>query len=234
VVRTLFIEHDHVSPPGAIGEAFERRGYDVEEFLVVPADRYTSPAVEVAFPAVGDYDAVVTMGAPWSTYDHDAVGSWVGREVELLRAAHQLDIPVLGICFGGQLLATAHGGSVARSPAPEFGWHVILSNQPAIVSSGPWFQWHYDRWTLPPGATEVARNAAASQAFLLGRSLAVQFHPELDVPMLNGWLDSGGRAPLEAAGLDIDTLVAHTRAEEPGSRKRAYQLVSALLDRHDA
>jgi GMP synthase-like glutamine amidotransferase len=86
--------------------------------------------------------------------------------------------PVLGICFGGQLIARALGGSVTRSPKAEIGWTYIWSEEPDLVSNGPWFQFHYDRWTVPATALEVARNSAASQAFTHARNLGVQFHPE--------------------------------------------------------
>jgi GMP synthase-like glutamine amidotransferase len=229
-MRVLFIEHDHVSPPGPVGEAFQRRGYDVDEVVVVPAERFTSPAVEFVFPEPTHYDAIVPMGAAWSTYDTANVGTWVTPELELLRAAYQANLPVLGICFGGQLLATAHGGSVGASPAPELGWHVVHSDRPEVLSGGPWFQWHSDRWTVPPGAVEIARNAAASQAFVHGSSLAVQFHPELDTTVLEGWLANGGASVVEAAGLDVGVLRAHTRAEEAAAAMRTRELVDALLD----
>jgi GMP synthase-like glutamine amidotransferase len=229
-VRVLFIEHDHVSPPGPVGEAFRRRGYDVEELVVVPEERFTSPTLDFVFPEPTDYDAIVPLGARWSTYDLATVGTWVVPELELLRAAYAADLPVLGICFGGQLLATAHGGSVEPSPAPELGWHVVHSDRPDVISSGPWFQWHSDRWSLPPGAVELARNAAASQAFVVGRSLAVQFHPELDITELEGWLDNGGVPVVEAAGLDVEALRTHTRAEEAAAAHRAQAMVDALLD----
>ena len=61
-----------------------------------------------------------------------------------------------------------------------------------LVPGGRWFQWHYDRWELPGGASEIACNPRASQAFVLDRNLAVQFHPETDEPILCGWLDNGG------------------------------------------
>jgi GMP synthase-like glutamine amidotransferase len=176
-MRVLFIEHDHVSPAGSVGAAFQRRGYDIEELVVVPAERFSSPAVEFVFPEATHYDAIVPMGAAWSTYDTATVGTWVIPELELLRAAEAAGVPVLGICFGGQLLATAHGGSVKRSPAPELGWHVVHSDRPDVLGTGPWFQWHFDRWIVPPGAVEIARNAAASQAFVYVRRFACRSVP---------------------------------------------------------
>ncbi|WP_412457973.1 type 1 glutamine amidotransferase [Mycolicibacterium mucogenicum] len=97
-----------------------------------------------------------------------------------LRQADEEGVPVLGVCFGGQLLAYTHGGEVVPSQAPEIGWYGLTSDRPDLVPEGPWYQWHFDRWTMPPTAVGIARNANASQAFQLRRNLAVQFHPELD------------------------------------------------------
>jgi GMP synthase-like glutamine amidotransferase len=100
-----------------------------------------------------------------------------------------------------------------------------------VVPEGPWFQWHLDRWTLPPAARELARNSAASQAFVVRRNLAVQFHPELTASMLAGWLGNGGDASARAMGADVDALVAETAAREEDARRRSYRLVDGFLDR---
>lgn len=230
-MRVLFIEHDHISPPGPVGERFADHGYEVEELLVVPGERFHDPNVGMEFPSPTDYDAIVPMGAPWSAYAHEHIGAWVKPELDLLRAAHAAAVPVLGICFGGQLLAAAHGGEVAPSPHPELGWSVVHSDDEELVPSGIWFQWHSDRWTVPPQGTEIARNAAASQAFVLGRNLALQFHPELTVDMLVGWFAEGGRAQVTSRGLDADVMLAHTAALEPQARQRAHALVDSFLAR---
>ncbi|MGF1661436.1 MAG: type 1 glutamine amidotransferase [Kineosporiaceae bacterium] len=230
--RVLFVQHDHVSPPGPIGERFADRGHDVEEFLVVDeAAFHGDPNVTVDLPDFRDWDVVVIMGAVWGVYAEDVVGNWLVPEKRRLREALDAGVPVLGLCFGGQLLAEVLGGSVARSPAPELGWHLVHSDDPALVPGGAWFQYHYDRWTLPEGVTDVARNAAASQAFVAGRALGVQFHPELTAAMLEGWLANGGTADLRRAGLDPDVLLGHTREFEADARCRAHDLVDAFLDR---
>ena len=193
----LFVQHDHVSPPSLLGAAFEQRGFDVEMFQVVPAERSHHPGVEVVFPDPAQYDVIVPMGARWSSYDLPLIGSWVEPETAMLLAADRAGVPVLGVCFGGQLLAQAHGGTVAASDRPELGWRSVESDED-FLAAGPWFQWHYDRWSLPAGAREIARNPAASQAFVIRRSLALQFHPELTTDMLQGWLANGGDHQLQA------------------------------------
>ena len=230
-MRVLFIQHDHTSPPGLVGERFSDLGFDVVEFLVVPVERFLHPGVVVDFPEPTLFDAIVPMGAPWSVSDTTLIGSWVTPELDLLRRADTEGVPVLGLCFGGQLLAAAHGGEVVRSTVPEVGWHVVHSDDPEFLPAGPWFQWHFDRWSMPAAAREIARNGAASQAFVLGRNLALQFHPELDPAMLAGWLDNGGASGLADLGYDVAALVKHTRAESADARWRAHRLVDAFLDR---
>ena len=78
-MRVLVVQQDHVSPPGPVGEAFAARGYDVEEFLVVPAERFGEPGVDVVFPDPSRYDAVVPMGAPWSVTSQHISALGLGR-----------------------------------------------------------------------------------------------------------------------------------------------------------
>jgi GMP synthase-like glutamine amidotransferase len=159
------------------------------------------------------------------------IAGWVAAELTLLRTAHAAGVPVLGICFGGQALAAALGGSVRRAAQAEIGWTTVSTSEPALVPPGPWFSWHEDRWTAPSRAVEIARTPVSPQAFVLGRSLAVQFHPELTASQLEGWLDNGGTAYLRAHGLDAARLLARTRREERASAARAHALVGAFLDR---
>jgi len=232
-VRVLFMRHDHVSPHGFVGDAFADHGFDVEDALVVPEEHYSTPNVHATFPDPTQYDALVPMGAPWGAWDDDRIGNWLLPELQWLRDADDAGVPVLGLCFGGQLLARAHGGSVATAPDHEIGWTSIWTEDPDLVGEGPWFEFHYDRWTLPAGATEIARTARASQAFTLRRNLGVQFHPELSADMLMGWYNSPGDARSLVAhdGQDPDILLAHTRAMEPAARSRARGLVDSFLTR---
>ena len=209
-MKALFIEHDHTSPPGPIGDAFAARGYDIDERIVVQGENYYSPNVEFDFPDVGDYDVIVPMGSPWGAWDDATIGTWLIPELEMLREADQL-------------LARAHGGTVARAPDCEIGWSTLFTDDPDLVDAGPWFQFHYDRWTLPPGAIEIARTSRASQAFTLRRNLALQFHPELTAHELELWL--------ECDGYDPTVLMAHTRAIEAEAAERADALVAAFLEK---
>ena len=230
-MRALFVQHDHVSPTGPLSERLRHHGFAVDEITVVSREDFASPNVAFDFPDASDYDLIVPMGSPWGAWDDACIGAWLVPEVAWVREAMERDIPVLGVCFGGQLMARALGGTVAPGPRAEIGWTAIHSDLPDLVAPGPWFQFHYDRWSVPDGATEVARNALASQAFVAGRSLAVQFHPELTAATLEGWLSEGGEEQVRRDGQDPAALMAHTRAEEPSAVARTNALVDAFLGR---
>jgi GMP synthase-like glutamine amidotransferase len=230
-MRALLIQHDHICTPGFVGERLIDRGLDLVLHQVVTEDHFLSPNVEAEFPDPTEFDLIIPMGAPWSVYDRAAIGSWVPAELEMLNDAHDHQVPVLGICFGGQMLAAAHGGSVRRSRAPEIGWSKIASDDESLVPSGTWFQWHYDQWQLPEDAQEVARNDSSSQAFLLGRNLAVQFHPEMTSEILASWLATGGTDEVDQLGIDLEELVRETAKRDATNRGRAHRLVDQVLDR---
>ena len=234
-MRALFIMHDHYSPSGLVGDAFAGLGYDIAEFNVVPRERHHSPDVTVMFPDPAAYDAVVAFGAIWSVYDDAAIGTWIGDEIKLTRTAMAAGVPVLGICFGGQMLATAVGGRVERAPSPEIGWTPISRTSPSpLLPPGPWFEWHYDRFLLPPGvpslaATDLGGGETASQAFTIGRSLGLQFHPEVTETVLEAWLSEGGTEELATIGVDPARLLRETRALAGDAAVRAHELVRRFV-----
>lgn len=230
-MKALIIQHDHVSPTGPVGRRLEHHGFEITEFLVVPESSFHEPNVNVTFPNPDDFDLVVFLGAPWGAWDDACIGNWLTPELDLCRSLVSAGRPVLGICFGGQLMARAMGGSVAPGNHPEIGWTYIWSDDQTLVGNGPWFQFHYDRWQVPPGATEIARNPVASQAFVINNSLAVQFHPELDGAALVAWIDEGGRPLVLKDNQDPDVMLAQTWAEDQAGEERAYALVDAFLTR---
>ena len=228
----LFIEHDQISLGGPIWRSLEKHGYEIERFLIVPQANYDSPNITTTFPNFNEYDLLVPMGAPYGAYEDDRIGNWLLPELEKLKQAHNDGIPILGICFGGQLMARALGGSVARAPKAEVGWYEIESNDTTLIPTGPWFAYHWDSWMTPKGATEIAKTDVANQAFVMGRTLALQFHPEVDPEVLEAWLAmEGGCAEVEAEGVDVEQLRSQTKSIQPASDKRTYDLVDTFLRR---
>lgn len=217
-MRALVLEHEVTGRPGMVGEILRDRGLDLDELMIG----------ERPFPWGDRPDLIVVMGSVKSVYD-DA-DPLIREELEFMAGAIDEGVPILGICFGGQALATVLGGRVEKSPHPEVGWHGIQSDDPDLIPEGPWFQWHYDRITLPPGATEVARNAAAVQAFVLGPHLGLQFHPEVDLEITRSWVAIP--EDLAAAGVaDGAALVRESEQRWPEARRMAEQLVDTYLTR---
>jgi GMP synthase-like glutamine amidotransferase len=222
---------DHSSPSGLIGDAFEAAGCDVSEMVVVPKERYHSPDVAVTFPSPSEYDAVVFFGAVWSVYDTATI-PWVSAEIEYARSLISLGVPALGICFGGQLLAAAVGGRVERAPIAEIGWLSVASDtsaEPGLIDAGPWLSWHLDRFTVPAQVPVVARTALANQAFVSGRTLGLQFHPEVTDAVLEAWLGSEDAARLTESGVDPQALIEQSRTLADGAAARAHGLVRRFV-----
>ncbi|HTC71742.1 MAG TPA: type 1 glutamine amidotransferase [Solirubrobacteraceae bacterium] len=218
-MRALVIEHDPGVPAGLVEEWLSGRGADLDVWRI---------ATDSSEPDPGAYDLVVTLGSETAAYD-DTV-PWVAREQQLLRDAFSADVPVLGICFGSQSLARALGGRAMRAQRSEIGWIEIDSREPSLVPAGPWLQWHHDTFTAPAGATVLAHSAAGPQAYTIGRSLGVQFHPEVTPEIVARWV-AGGRGELEREGVDPERLAAEARDYDDDNRARALALFDVFLDR---
>jgi GMP synthase-like glutamine amidotransferase len=229
MVRAIIIEHDRLSTPERVGEHLESLGVELEPFVVV--DDIEDPEVTVSFPDPDGWDLVVLMGAPWSAYDPRLRG-WVGPELEFVRRHLDRGTPTLGICFGAQIMSASLGGTVSPSPRPEYGWGTIESDEPAIAS-GPWFQYHGDEFSLPEGAAPLASNASGLQAFGFGRSLAVQFHPEVTPSLLESWCAVGGDRKLIEVGLDPGELIEETTHMARASQAALERMIDWWVDGFD-
>jgi GMP synthase-like glutamine amidotransferase len=139
------------------------------------------------------------MGGPMSV--NDAL-SWIAPLNALLRAAVGADVPVIGHCLGGQLLAQSLGARVTRAAVPEIGWVDVSVCDDAARAD--WFggrrafttfQWHYDAFALPPGATRVLTNAFnVNQAYVIGdRHIGFQCHIEMTRALVETWIGTGAR-----------------------------------------
>ncbi|MEN3225657.1 type 1 glutamine amidotransferase [Mycolicibacterium porcinum] len=229
--KVLFLRNDCTATEAMLADVFTECGFEIDTFDVVPPERDDHPAGDVTFPDPTHYDVIVPLGARWEAYDEALVNSWVGAEMAMVRRAVESGVGVLGVCFGGQLIAQALGGSVSRSPEPEIGWYDVATDDEQLVPGGRWFQWHFDRWTLPPGATEIARTPDASQAFVLGTALALQFHPELDSELLEVWLTHDRDDSVTGIGRSHDELRLQTKEFTDDAAARLRTLVRGFLNR---
>lgn len=184
---------------------------------------------EVPTEVPADASALLLLGSEWSV--HSPVEREALRvECALVRSAYGAGVPVLGLCYGAQLVAAALGGRVSAAAQPEVGLGFVESDDEELVPAGPWSAFHIDVLQPPPHARVVARNACGTQAFLLPGVLAVQFHPEVRPDTLADWFR---RFPalLDVTGLSPGELLESARAREPQARIAASVLVDAFLDR---
>jgi GMP synthase-like glutamine amidotransferase len=218
-VRALILEHERATPGGLVQQWLGERGAEVDVYPIDVETRDVDPR---------DYTMLVSLGSEFAAYD-DSI-PWIPREMELLRRAASDDVPVLGICFGGQLLARSLGGESFRSDESEIGWLPIDSREPELVPPGPWFQWHFDTFSVPEGATVVAETDVGPQAYVIGRSLGVQFHPEITPEIMDDWVHVY-RHELDESGVDPDALLEETRRRADSARATSRRLLDAYLER---
>ncbi|PJA81243.1 MAG: amidotransferase [Nitrospirae bacterium CG_4_9_14_3_um_filter_51_5] len=172
----LCLQHVLFEGPGVFRPALETRGYTVRT-VAVPANGLPSNP--------GDF--LLIMGGPMSVNDADA---WIEAELQFVKTGLARDIPVLGICFGAQLLAKALGASVTPGPKFEIGMVPVSLTEigrtdpvfSSLPQTFPVFQWHGEGMTLPPGATHLATSADFPvQAFRMkDRAYGLLFHLELE------------------------------------------------------
>lgn len=146
----------------------------------------------------GDHDLLIVMGGPMSVNDEGAY-PWLADEKRYLARAIQQGLPVLGVCLGAQLIASALGARVYKNAEPEIGWFNVqgVGANPMFQQGTSYrvFQWHGETFDLPSGAEWIATSEVCrNQAFAYGRAVALQFH-------------------LEATPESAKALVEHCRAE---------------------
>ena len=217
-LRALIVQHEAPTPPGLVGDWLAQRAASVDVLRIDLEDHVPDPR---------DYDLIVSLGSEFPAFD-DSV-PFIGRETQLIQQAASADMPFLGLCFGGQLMARVLGGRSFRADRSEIGWLPVRTNDPELVGEGPWFQWHFDSFTLPPGARLIAETDIGPQAYLIGRSLGLQFHPEVTPEIMDAWVGAY-RHELDAEGVDPDALLEETRRRAATARANAERLLNAYLD----
>ena len=243
MTRLVVLQHLEREGPGLFARDAEARGWQVLSCRLDQGD---------PLPVLGPDDRLLVLGGPMGVADvGDPAFPWLAAEVELLREVLRRGQPVIGVCLGAQLLALAAGGTavplaVGEPPRPlrevGFGavsWLVDPECDPLLRGLGAHelvLHWHGDRCLLPPQAELLASSLhCREQAFRLGpRAIGLQFHVEVEPPMLERWLAEDGDYVVAALGLDGP---ARLRAEgerwAEALQQRGRRLVANLLDQLD-
>jgi len=221
--RIAFLQHSATDVPGVLGAFATGLGLDVSAHR---ADHGPS-----ALPGAASFDLLVVMGSIESVTDVDV--PWIEPERRLVARAVEAGVPVLGVCFGGQLLAEVLGGTVTRASRPEIGWRLLDTADASRMPAGPWLDWHEDAFTCPPGAEPLATTEVSLHAFVEGPHTGVQFHPEVTLAVVDGWIgDAREQAGLTDA--DVDALHSGFDARGRGPDGLSRALFEGWLDRAGA
>lgn len=212
MTRVLILQHAWECPPATVGEILEK--YDLF---------YDTVNVEEAtLPTPTAYDAIIALGGPQHVYEIDKHQYFV-QEKELIRSAVAQDIPFLGICLGGQLLAAAFGGMVSHHTVTEVGFYDVpfteAGQHDPLFTGLPGYQkvfhWHEDAFEIPTGSVLLATtNTTRNQAFRYGRrAYGLQYHIELNSELFDLWLERPEfkQEIIAAVGIDAYTNIQRER-----------------------
>jgi GMP synthase (glutamine-hydrolysing) len=210
----LVIQHQADAPAGVLLEVMHARGLQWQVARVDLGEPLPEPDVVSLAVSLGSDEAADDNKVPW-----------LARELAWLRRADAEGVPILGLCFGAQVLAVALGGGVSRARPPERGWIQVQSRETSLIAAGPWQGWHYDAIEPPAQAELLAHNASGLQAFRLGLHLGIQFHPEVTPRIVEAW------AAKHAGGADgpIDPAVYAPGADFAQATANAHRLFDAYL-----
>lgn len=212
-MRVLAIVHQRDAGPGVFAEAIAEADGELDEWTL--AERPEPPADPFG------YDAVFTLGGAMNVNEGERHG-WIAEEKALLRELLDREVPLLGLCLGGQILAAAAGTEPRRASRPEIGWHQVEvmpegEDDPLLGPLAPTFeafQWHGYAFPLPPGAIPLARSEVCLQACRLSeRAWALQFHPEVSAADARHWIGHY-RADPDAVDIGVDPAALRVETEE--------------------
>jgi GMP synthase-like glutamine amidotransferase len=219
--RVLAIQHEEDTGPGYIGERICALGAVLDVVHAYDGD----PVPETT----DGYAGLVVLGGTPGPYD-DTVARWLPDVRRLIAVALAEELPLLGICLGGELLAAVAGGKVDRIDGPpEIGLYRLQPTDAArtdplfsgLPHGAPAVEWHWEEIVeLPPGSVALCGSERfPNQAFRVGKAAwGTQFHPEVLTDMAAAWARHSV-ADLDAIGLTVTGISAEIEAGEPELRR---------------
>jgi GMP synthase-like glutamine amidotransferase len=229
VLAVLIFRHSPTEGPGYFTTFLDRHG--------IPWQLVRIDAGDAVPEDLNGVSGLCLMGGPMSVNDELP---WIPPLLALIRQAVASDIPVIGHCLGGQLMAKALGGKVGPNPVKEIGWGDVRITDPDAAR--PWlgdasqsmlaFHWHGETFSLPPGASRILESTyCPNQAFVLdGRHIAMQCHVEMTPELIANWCDNGAAEIAASHSPGVQTPDA-IQADLPARTARLHLLADKIYSR---
>lgn len=224
--RALALYHLAFENLGSFASVLGERGYEID---------YRSAVHDLADIDPKGPDLLVVLGGPIGVYEHETY-PFIEEEKRLIAERLAAERPTLGICLGGQMMASALGAKVYPG-TKELGFSALTLTEAGTrsplqhLAGTPVLHWHGDTFEIPAGgellaSTDICRN----QAFSIGRhALGLQCHPEADFPALEDWFVAYG-GELAASKLDVRDMRKAALAAVPKLREAGAKMLRAWLD----
>lgn len=187
-MHAVILQHHPIEGPGSLSSWLARHATSSQIIRLYAGEEC---------PAAAVVDLLIVLGGPMSVNDEGEF-PWLIAEKVFIRQVIDRQCPVLGICLGSQLIASALGAEVRPNPEKEIGWLPIegIAASPPLpfaIPSSTVFHWHGDTFDLPAGAILLARSVAcAHQAFCYREKvLALQFHLETTPELVKLFIETG-------------------------------------------
>lgn len=229
--KILIIRHIGIEGPGTFGRFLEENKMPYEIL-----DMYKFSAPVLSFPGLSDFCGIIILGGPMNVYEEEK-HPFLRAEKALIKEALGKNVPMIGICLGGQLIASCLGAAVRPAALKEIGWFDVVfescaKNDAIFKNFGPEakvFQWHEDAFDLPPGSVLLAKSNGINQAFRFGNFVwGIQFHIEVDEEMIKSW--SGEYIKGGFFKPTCPDMLAEYRDNALEFREKAGRVYSAFLD----
>lgn len=224
----IALQHLEFENAGLIKDVLRERNYRIQDIDATLDDITTYP--------LDNTDIVIILGGPIGVYD-DKQYSFIKDELALIDVALKLHKPMIGVCLGAQMIATALGAKVKSMGKKEIGFSPLELTEAGeksplgLIGTTPVLHWHGDQFDIPHGATRLAETAICpNQAFSYENVLALQFHLEANLDYIEHWL-VGHSCELSQAKIDPVHLRQAAKINKETLRKKSEDVFNAWFNK---